>query len=165
MGSDSGSRFFVCRLYVRERRFRFGPERNAPVPGRQPYPFIVLPNGVSARPASLKCCNPNGMPIIVIHNKAPNSRCDRQIHTPPIKNQIMFMIKVRQPGSASGLGTTSFPKGHNTNVASFRVCNPNGMPIIVTIKPILDTMYSTHVTSPPQSSQIIFPNVFIKILL
>jgi hypothetical protein len=30
-----------------------------------------LPNGVNAKPASLKCCFANGIPIIVIPNKIP----------------------------------------------------------------------------------------------
>ena len=33
-----------------------------------------FPKGVSASPANLKCCKPNGIPIIVMHNNKPKAK-------------------------------------------------------------------------------------------
>ena len=38
------------------------------------YYTISFPKGVSAKPASLKCCSPNGMPMTVMQSNTPNAR-------------------------------------------------------------------------------------------
>ena len=68
---------------------------------------ISFPNGVSANPASLKCCMPKGNPIIVILSKMPKARCERLIHIPPKNIQRIFINILRQPPE-SGQLLTSF---------------------------------------------------------
>jgi hypothetical protein len=119
------------------------------------------PNGVSARPASLKCCRANGIPIIVMASKTPNIKCVAAIQIPPIRIQIIFIIVVRQP-PFEGLGTTLWLKGHKASRPSLMVCKPNGIPMIVTINKTLATKYSIAVIIPPKTSQIRFPKSDIK---
>ena len=59
--------------------------------------FILFPNGVSPICANLKCCMPNGIPIIVMHKNIPKTRWVSAIHIPPNKIQIIFMITDKQP--------------------------------------------------------------------
>lgn len=111
----------------------------------------------------LKCCRPKGIPIIVIHSSNPKNRCVRQIQKPPKKIQITFMTKHRQPPEFP-LSVTWLPKGQRASIPNFNVCNPKGMPIIVTISSKLDIRYSTAVINPPQISQMIFPKNFIVLI-
>ena len=57
------------------------------------------------------------------------------------------------------------PKGQRASIPNFNVCNPKGIPIIVTISSKLDIRYSTAVSNPPQISQMIFPKNFIASIL
>ena len=81
---------------------------------------MSLPNGVNASPASLKCCMANGIPIMVIANRTPKTTWVNAIQTPPIKNQITFIILDKQPGLPAE-GRISVPKGHKASNANFRV--------------------------------------------
>ncbi len=84
----------------------------------------------------------------------------RNIHIPPIKNQMTFMRKERQP-LLCGRSTTWLPKGQRASTPSFRVCIPKGIPMIVINKPMLDTKYSSATKKPPNRTQIIFPRIFM----
>ena len=44
---------------------------------------MVLPKGVRASPANLKCCIPNGIPMIVIISRELENRCSSDINIPP----------------------------------------------------------------------------------
>lgn len=82
------------------------------------------------------------------------------IQSPPINSQIIFMMVDRQPDAFS-LCRISFPNGHNARTASFRVCRPNGIPIMVMIRIKLEIKYSMAIKMPPKSSQIMFPRILI----
>ena len=78
---------------------------------------MVFPKGVSASPANLKCCNPNGMPIIVMQHKTPKRRCVSAIQMPPIIIHKMFRKRLSPP-ELCGLGVTFEPKGHRARTPS-----------------------------------------------
>ena len=122
---------------------------------------IDFPKGVRDNPAILKCCLPNGMPIIVMQSIKPKKKCVRHMTNPPHNNHIIFMRIFKQPPELP-LSVTVLPNGHNASSASFKVCNPNGIPIIVIIRIKLATKYSMLVTMPPRRSQMMFPNNFIN---
>ena len=121
---------------------------------------ISCPKGVSAKPASLKCCIPKGMPIMVIQKSTPKIAWVRKIHTPPIKNQIMFIKLERQP-CADSLFVISAPNGHKASMPSLIDCKPKGIPIIVINKKTLAIKYSRAIKIPPKTNQIIFPIIFM----
>lgn len=97
------------------------------------FSTISLPNGVSATAISLKCCMPNGMPIIVMHNITPKNRCSSIIHTPPQKNHNTFINRDKHPLFVADF-TVVEPKGHRESIPSLKHCMPNGIPIIVIIR-------------------------------
>ena len=49
--------------------------------------IIGIPFGMQ----TLKCCNPKGIPIMVMHNIAPKTKCDRQIQMPPRNIHRIFI--------------------------------------------------------------------------
>lgn len=100
------------------------------------------------------------MPIMVMQNNIPNPICDKAIGIPPINNQITFIIKHMQPLD-EGESNIFVPKGTKATRASFMVCNPNGMPIMVSIITMLNTTYSMAMISPPNTIHIMFKNKFI----
>jgi hypothetical protein len=61
----------------------------------------------------------------------------RQIQKPPMKIQITFMTRHRQPPELP-LSVTRLPKGQRASIPNFNVCNPKGIPIIVIISSKLD---------------------------
>ena len=101
---------------------------------------MFFPKGAKANFANLKCCLANGSPIMVMAKTIPSRTCVRLIHILPIKNHITFIANEKQP-DLLGMSVIFAPKGHSISTASFSVCNPNGMPIIVTIIPTLDITY------------------------
>ena len=111
---------------------------------------MVFPNGVNAKDASLKCCLANGIPTIVMPRRIPIRMCERLIQTPPIRIQIKF-IKVDNPEDFSWV-SIFLPKGQRANLASFIVCNPNGIPMMVIIRRRLAIKYSNAIKSPPKRS-------------
>jgi hypothetical protein len=122
---------------------------------------MSLPKGDNAIAVSLKCCRPNGIPIIVIHKITPKIAWVSAIHMPPQRSHIMFMIIYRHP-EALDCTTVSRPKGHNESEAILSVWIPNGIPTMVIIRMILPTKYSIAMTIPPNISHIRFPRIFIS---
>jgi hypothetical protein len=113
-----------------------------------------------ARVASLKCCNPKGIPIIVRHRRTPNIRWVIQSSQPRIMIQ---RILPRRPPTPKLPISTCRPNGHNTNSANLKHCRPNGMPIIVrqTISPA--NAHRMAPIIPPRSNHRILPIKFIYI--
>lgn len=122
---------------------------------------ISFPKGVSAKPASLKCCSPNGIPMMVMQSNTPNARCERLIQIPPTNIQMIFINTLRHPPSPGQL-RTSRPKGQRASMDNFKVWKPKGMPMMVTISNRLERIYSTQIRNPPQISQRILSSKFIK---
>ena len=91
---------------------------------------ISLPNGVKAIAASLKCCLPNGIPMMVMQKINPAITCSSASHIPPNKNQRTFMPVLRQPVEFCLL-RTSLPNGHRASDAHLNSWIPNGIPIMV----------------------------------
>ena len=60
---------------------------------------------------------------------------------PPTMNHNTFMKMLRQPGS-DGFHFTSVPNGHIATRHNFKLCNPNGIPMIVIIRTRLAKKYS-----------------------
>ena len=89
-----------------------------------------LPNGASESPAILKCCFPQGMPMIVIHKRKPKNRCMRQAHNPPKISQNIF-IGMRMHPVGLFVSLTVEPKGHRQSRPILNVCNAKGMPMMV----------------------------------
>lgn len=119
-----------------------------------------LPNGISEISKSLKCCFPNGMPMMVRQSKNPKKRCVSAVHQPPQIIQITLAGNVKQPRS-SELLTTFWPKGQNIRMASLKHCRPNGMPIMVQHNATPPTTYPIAEIKPPNMSQIMLPMKFI----
>ena len=97
------------------------------------YPQIslttVLPKGVNAMPANLKCCKPNGMPMIVRQSSVPNIKWVIQMGKPAMSHK-MFMMVLKHPGWP-GSKSTLLPNGHNMRMPNLNACSPNGIPMIV----------------------------------
>ena len=56
-----------------------------------------LPKGVRAKAAILKCCIPNGIPIMVIQSSAPSITDSRAMGMPVIIIQMIFRISEPAP--------------------------------------------------------------------
>lgn len=54
--------------------------------------IISLPKGERAMAASLKCCIPKGMPMIVMQRRRPKKACDNAIARPPSISHNIFII-------------------------------------------------------------------------
>lgn len=89
-------------------------------------------------------------------SKIAKSTCERHIHIPPNISQIIFIMVDKQPGEPF-LNVTSLPNGHSAKIPNFRVCKPNGIPIMVIIRTKLAAKYSIAIKIPPKTSQKIFP--------
>lgn len=87
-------------------------------PGFHRQDWKVLPNGVRERRAILKCCNPNGIPMMVMQQISPQTRCAAAISHQPSRIQSIFMNMLRQP-PALFPSTTSVPNGHKENTPNF----------------------------------------------
>ena len=82
------------------------------------------------------------------------------IQMPPTKNHSTFMKMLRQPGCDSR-HFTFVPNGQMASIPSFRLCKPNGMPMMVIISITPAMKYSKAICRPPNTIQMMFPNVFI----
>ena len=51
--------------------------------------------------------------------------------------------------------------GQMASIPSFRLCKPNGMPMMVIIITSPAMKYSNAICSPPKTTQMMFPIVFI----
>ena len=89
-------------------------------------------------------------------SKIAKSTCDKHIQIPPNINQITFIMVDKQPEEPF-LNVVSFPNGHNARIPSFKVCKPNGIPIMVIIRTKLAAKYSMAIKIPPKRSQRMFP--------
>jgi len=119
---------------------------------------MVAPKGINASFASLKCCLPKGMPIIVIQNKIPQNKWDNISRNPP--QTIQIILRMNRP--APPPYTTCLPKGHNASPASLKACSPMGMPIIV-IQQITPAITQPRaIIKPPNINQIKLPIIRIK---
>lgn len=121
----------------------------------------VLPKGKRARRMSLKCWMPKGRPMMVTEKIMPQTRCVRAIGIPPTNHHITFIMPARQPDGQPEL-TMFVPKGHIATAASFMVCSPNGMPMMVIIISILEMAYSIAIISPPNTTHSMLRNTFIS---
>ena len=122
--------------------------------------FIRAPKGVSANCASLKCCTPKGMPMMVKQNKRPHAALAIAISNPPKRSHRIF--KRRETVFVPGI--TSFPKGKKATADSLKHCKPTGIPMIVQhhSKPIKSQ--PNPIKNPPKRNHIIFPNTFMPYL-
>lgn len=111
----------------------------------------------------MKCCRAKGIPIIEMVKITPQKIWLKQITKPPVSSQRILNSVKRHPDEFS-LTLVSRPNGYKANPAIFRVCIPNGIPIIDTISRMLAMKYSRAIKIPPKISQMIFPNRFISIL-
>ena len=99
---------------------------------RPDYKFSLtsLPNGARESLAILKCCLANGMPMMVMKSNTPKKICISQAHKPPKIIQMILSGKVMQLlGLSQSL--TSAPNGHRQSKPILKVCNANGMPMMV----------------------------------
>jgi hypothetical protein len=101
---------------------------------------------------------------MVMENRIPKNKWERLIQIPPIKIQMILNNITRQPEELLP-ERTSDPKGHKASMASFNVCSPNGIPIMVIIRSTLDMRYSIEMMMPPKTSQIILPRIFMVLVL
>ena len=113
----------------------------------------VDPNGISANFISLKCCKPNGMPIMVIQRSTPQERCSTARGMPVVIIQIIFKIREPVPPPKS----TSFPNGKKESPANLKHCIPTGIPIIVIHHNTPANSQLRPPSSPPQKNHRIFP--------
>ena len=120
---------------------------------------MVLPNGVNAIPANLKCWRPKGMPMMVQHSNKPKNRCVRQMGMPANSHRI-FMMVLKQPG-CPGRRSTLLPNGHSISKPNLKTCKPKGMKMMVIQSTTPTIKYSKAVSKPPQISHMILPITFI----
>lgn len=126
--------------------------------------MMSLPKGLKAIAVSLKCCIPNGIPIIVMHRSMPNMAWVAAIQSPPVRSHNTFINMYRHPEDLECM-RVSLPKGQMASAAIFRVWIPKGMPTIVIIRIRLPIKYSMAMIMPPKISQMRFPSIFIDIYL
>ena len=79
---------------------------------------------------------------------------------PPTKNHSTFMNMLRQLGCDS-LHFTFVPNGQIASIPNFKLCKPKGMPIMVIISTSPAMKYSRAICRPPNTTHMMFPNVFL----
>lgn len=121
----------------------------------------LLPNGVRDSSAILKCCIPNGMPAIVMQQRIPKNRCAEATSHQPKRIQSTFINMLRHP-PAFFPSTTSVPKGHSEKTPNFHSWQPKGIPMTVIMKSKPKRKYTSEISSPPNTSQRMFPMNFIS---
>lgn len=119
-----------------------------------------MPNGENARFISLKCCLPNGMPIMVIQNNKPKNKCVSTIQKPPKISQITFIIVERQPVFEE-VSVILNPKGASPTTANLKHCMPKGIPTMVRHRISPPKMYWKKINIPPKMIQIMLPIKFM----
>ncbi len=125
--------------------------------------FIVLPKGARERPAILKCCLPQGMPITVMHRSTPKKIWQRHAHNPPKIIHRMFRKRLRHP-AGDAPSVTVEPKGQRHKRPILNVCNAQGIPMIVSANARLAVKYPMAASRPPKTSQMMLPNIFIFLM-
>lgn len=118
------------------------------------------PKGSRAILANLKNCNPNGMPIMVMHHTIPTVQDITASSHPKINIQITLSKKLLTLLEK----ITSLPNGQNTNEANLKHCIPAGIAIMVQQQITPTTPHSTEIISPPNINHSILPKVFMLLL-
>ena len=103
---------------------------------------------------------PNGMPTSVMQKTMPKAMWVRHIQTPPTMNHNMFMKRFRHP-VCELVSWILEPNGQSASSPIFMLCQPKGMPMMVSIMMMPAKKYSTAISWPPKMTQIMFPSVFI----
>lgn len=132
----------------------------ATVKSQKIYQTSLLPKGVRQSPINLKCCLPNGMPIIVIQSKTPKTRCVKAIHMPPQKIHSIFIHVLKQPAPLFP-SLICRPKGIKVAMPILMHWSPNGIPIIVQHSSMPPIMYPRKTIKPPKINHIRFPSRFM----
>ena len=114
---------------------------------------MAAPNGISASFASLKCCMPKGIPIIVMKKTPPITRCSIANGIPDTSSQITF--RKREP--APPPYCTSFPNGKKLSCANLKHCIPTGIPMIVMHQRHPARHQLNPVNAPPNTNHNKFP--------
>ena len=121
---------------------------------------MIFPKGASDRPAILKCCLPNGMPIIVMHSSNPKMIWQPHAHRPPNISHSMFSGMYMHPLGYCA-SRTSEPKGQRHSNPILNVCIAIGMPIIVHANARLPVKYPTAASRPPNIHHSMFPIILM----
>ena len=98
---------------------------------------------------------PNGIPMIVQQKIIPATTEPIQSQMPAKITQITFSKNAQAP--ALSLGTMSFPKGKNANIAILNDATPYGIPMIVQQNTSPVTIHASPISSPKNRNQITFP--------
>ena len=117
------------------------------------YQYTSAPKGIKASFASLNCCNPKGIPMMVMQSPAPKARCSRASGRPETISHIIFRSNEPAPPPYC----TSFPKGKKLNVANLKHCNPTGIPTIVMHHKHPASTQLSPLTAPPNTNHNKFP--------
>ena len=118
---------------------------------------IRLPNGESARSASLRCWIANGMPMMVTAYPAARVMWLAKIQMPATISQTMLAIRPRAPPPALERSCSmSFPKGRRPRPAILKHWMPKGMPTTVRQRISPPHMYWSQMKKPPKTTQMTF---------
>ena len=117
---------------------------------------------MNANFAILKCCNANGIPIIVIHNSKPQIRCTMASSIP---HTIIHITLPITPITPKPPGVMSRPKGQRTKPAILKHCTPNGMPMIVMQSKRPTMNHKSDRITPPNTIQSRLPIIFMIFVL
>ena len=101
--------------------------------------------------------------MIEIQNNKPKSKCAKHVGNPPNTNQIIFIIKDKQPMFPADSLTVE-PNGHKHKSPSFIVCTPKGIPMIVIIRAMEPAKYPMAHSRPPNINHIKFPKFHTQII-
>ena len=124
--------------------------------------LMIHPNGNREYFASLKCCVPRGIPMIVMQRMAPKTRwVSATSHHPRIIQSTLNPV-VRHPDV--GFIFTSLPNGQIARTPRLIICKPKGMPMMVTHIRRPPMKYIIAVRNPPRRNQIMLPRKFISLL-
>ena len=101
---------------------------------------------------------------MVMNNKQPKTKCDSAAHHPPENNQMILPMVCKQPPPLLAY-TILLPKGHATNPANLKHCNPKGISMMVMHKTKPPNTYAIAEMNPPKINHIKLPIRFIVIII
>lgn len=112
------------------------------------------PNGHKQMYASLKHCQPNGMPMQDKQKTIPvPTACSARIHPTVIIHRILQQqLHVPQPLYSMSY-VILFPKGNKRKQAIFSTCSPQGIPITVAQRTIPTMNQVRNICQPAITSQ------------
>lgn len=122
-----------------------------------------MPIGISDIEANLKCCMPNGMPMMVIQKSKPVTTWPIASQIPIKTSQIIFPNKPNVPVPTSSLPdkcfllTASFPKGQKVNLPITKHALPHGIPMMLIKQSTPASHQAKPMMRPPKTNQIILP--------